>query len=53
MGNKEVMTAAQLMAFLENAADQYEIEDEPVLVDGAVVIDAKVQYGHVVLITNE
>lgn len=45
------MTAAILMAYLESLADQYEIENEPVIINGREVVNVTVENGKVVIRT--
>lgn len=45
------MTPEILMLYLESLADQYEIEDQPILIQGRPVVNAVVVDGNVVLRT--
>lgn len=45
------MTASILMSYLETMADSHQIEDQPIMINGEPVVNAKVVNGRVVLQT--
>ena len=47
------MTASILMSYLQFAADDYMVEDQPVMINGKAIVNAKVENGRVILQTFE